>query len=118
MTTTLFCLPHAGGSSSTYLTWKRFLPQHIVLRPIELPGRFSRIIRIQRKLFFFDVILLASRALILISGGMYLSAGYTILLFSTVSAFMNIAFIIIVGFLLMRKEGQVGFNLAMDDVKE
>jgi surfactin synthase thioesterase subunit len=42
-TTTLFCLPHAGGSSSTYLTWKRFMPQHIVLRPIELPGRGKRI---------------------------------------------------------------------------
>ena len=41
--TTLFCLPHAGASSSSYLMWKRLLPHHVVVRPVELAGRGKRI---------------------------------------------------------------------------
>jgi len=65
---------------------------------------FARIIRIQRKLFFFQLIVLIVRSLVLIFGGMYLLALQTVMLFSLVSALMNIIFIGIVGYILMRKE--------------
>lgn len=38
----LFCLPCAGGSASSYLRWRRLLPAHIQVLPLELPGRGSR----------------------------------------------------------------------------
>lgn len=71
---------------------------------------FARIIRIQRKLFYFDLLLLILRGSILIAGGMYLSAGFTIFLFSAVSACMNVVFIIIVGSILRRKLVEVNAN--------
>jgi medium-chain acyl-[acyl-carrier-protein] hydrolase len=39
---TLFCLPHAGASSSIYLSWRRRLSDNIELFPIELKGRGVR----------------------------------------------------------------------------
>ena len=71
---------------------------------------FARIIRIQQQMFVFDLVLLAARALVLFVGGMYLSAVYTILLISLVGAIMNIVFIVIVGFILMRKEGDIDWK--------
>jgi lipopolysaccharide exporter len=79
---------------------------------------FARIIRIQRKMFFYDLTLLSARALVLFWGGMYLSAVHTILLISIIGAVMNIIFIVIVGFVLMRKEGSNQLNLVMSDIKE
>ncbi|MFP8962482.1 thioesterase II family protein [Streptomyces nanhaiensis] len=39
----LFCLPYAGGSAvRVYHDWPAELPGHIELRPLELPGRGSR----------------------------------------------------------------------------
>jgi medium-chain acyl-[acyl-carrier-protein] hydrolase len=38
----LVCLPYAGGSSATYLTWKKLLAPGIELVPVELAGRRSR----------------------------------------------------------------------------
>ena len=38
----LYCLPHAGGSASTYLNWGKFLGQDIELVSIELAGRGKR----------------------------------------------------------------------------
>ena len=67
---------------------------------------FARIIRIQQKMFVYDLILLAARTMVLFAGGMYLSAVYTIMLLSLVGAIMNIIFIVIVGFILMRSEGE------------
>lgn len=66
---------------------------------------FVRIIRMQRTAFLFDVAVLASRALALIVGGTYLTESHTIMLFSVVGAMMNIIFIVMVGFAIMRKEG-------------
>lgn len=40
----IFCLPHAGGSASVYLKWKKYLNKNIELVPIELSGRGSRMI--------------------------------------------------------------------------
>ncbi len=72
---------------------------------------FARIIRIQRKLFFFDLFVLTTRAIVLIAGGMYLSAVDTILLISIAGAILNILLIIIVGFILMRKERNTEFDV-------
>lgn len=40
---TLLCLPCAGARATMYLRWKRLLPSWITVRPIELPGRGSRV---------------------------------------------------------------------------
>ena len=79
---------------------------------------FARIIRMQRKLFFFDLAVLATRASVLIAGGLYLSASYTIMLFSLVGAIMNVIFIFIIGFALMKKEGDTGLKEILIGLKE
>ncbi|AQR70300.1 hypothetical protein BZG29_19770 [Janthinobacterium sp. LM6] len=38
----LFCLPYAGGSSSTYLNWQKNLDAHVELVCVEPPGRGTR----------------------------------------------------------------------------
>jgi medium-chain acyl-[acyl-carrier-protein] hydrolase len=43
MTTTLFCIPHAGGSALSYAAAGRFFPESTVVLPLELPGRGSRV---------------------------------------------------------------------------
>lgn len=40
--TTLFCIPHAGGSGQYFAKFGGFFPQNIVVRPLELPGRGRR----------------------------------------------------------------------------
>ena len=97
----------------------RYLTVWLLFMFCNLPSvLFARVIRIQRKMFFFDLALLSSRAMVLILGGIYLSALHTIMLFSLLSAVMNIVFIVIVGFVLMRKEGEAGLNSILDDIKE
>ncbi|MEU7184192.1 MULTISPECIES: thioesterase II family protein [Streptomyces] len=39
----LFCLPYAGASASIYLPWSRHLGRSVIVTPVELPGRGSRI---------------------------------------------------------------------------
>lgn len=41
-TVDLFCLTYAGGSSAVYRDWERIFPSWISLRPIEYPGRGTR----------------------------------------------------------------------------
>ncbi len=43
MKTNLYVLPYAGGSSTLYMKWARYLNKDIELIPIELPGRGKRI---------------------------------------------------------------------------
>jgi medium-chain acyl-[acyl-carrier-protein] hydrolase len=38
----LFCIPHAGASSSMYLKWEEFLYSQVELRQVELAGRGKR----------------------------------------------------------------------------
>lgn len=38
----LFCLPHAGGSALAYRRWDTRTPSHVLVRPVELPGRGTR----------------------------------------------------------------------------
>lgn len=40
--TRLFCLPYAGGSARVFDGWRRHLPDHVELCPLELPGRGLR----------------------------------------------------------------------------
>ncbi|MBA3754871.1 MAG: thioesterase [Nitrosomonas sp.] len=40
---TLFCLPCAGARATMYLRWKKLLPSWITIKPVELPGRGSRV---------------------------------------------------------------------------
>ena len=79
---------------------------------------FSRIIRMQRQMFFYNQALLAVRALVLVLGGMYLPATHTITLFSVVGAIMNAIFILVIGFALMKKEGDMALKEILNDVKE
>ncbi|PKF77853.1 thioesterase [Vibrio sp. vnigr-6D03] len=39
----LFCLPYAGGSSAVFSKWDAMFPDWISVRPVELPGRGSRL---------------------------------------------------------------------------
>jgi surfactin synthase thioesterase subunit/glycosyltransferase involved in cell wall biosynthesis len=39
----LFAFPHAGGGASGFYSWSRWLPAHIAVCPVRLPGRESRI---------------------------------------------------------------------------
>lgn len=39
----LFCLPHAGGTSSVYEPWRALLAPRIEVVPVELPGRGRRL---------------------------------------------------------------------------
>lgn len=39
---TLFCFPCSGASAAGYLRWRRFVPNWLNIRPVELPGRGSR----------------------------------------------------------------------------
>lgn len=59
---------------------------------------FARLIRIQKTVFFYDMVLLAARASILVIGGIYFTALQSIALFSLVGAIMNFLLIILVGF--------------------
>jgi lipopolysaccharide exporter len=79
---------------------------------------FARIIRMQRKLFFFDLLVLASRALVLVLGGIYLQAPTTILMFSIVGAIMNLSFVFMVGIALSKSEGESSFRELVGRLKE
>lgn len=94
----------AGEFAGSLIIWLIFLFCNL---PSVL---FARILRLQRRLFFFDIFLLTARTMVLVIGGIYLTASKTILLFSLIGATMNIIFIIIIGYVLMKKEGISTWN--------
>jgi lipopolysaccharide exporter len=102
----------AGEFARSLVLWMMFMFCNL---PAVL---FARIIRIQRKMFFFDVLLLSARATVLFAGGTYLSAVYTIMLISLVGAIMNIIFIIIIGSALMKKEDDTFWKGFMSSIIE
>jgi O-antigen/teichoic acid export membrane protein len=69
---------------------------------------FARLIRIQRALFLFNVLLLMVRVLALVVGGRYLTPLQTVALFSVVGAAMNLGLILLVGRALLKQESQLG----------
>ncbi|MDD1777383.1 MAG: oligosaccharide flippase family protein [Candidatus Helarchaeota archaeon] len=102
----------AGVFARSLILW-------LIFKFCNLPAiLFCRIIRMQRKMFFFDFILLVARALVLTLGGMHLPASYTIMLFSLVGAIMNFIYIFIIGFALSRKEGNITIKEILNDLKE
>ena len=77
---------------------------------------FAKIIRMQRFVFFYDLCLLAARALALVLGGLYLNALQTIWLFSLVGATMNLFLILMVGYAVMKKEGHANWRCIRDSL--
>ena len=71
---------------------------------------FARLIRIQRTVFIYDLVMLAARILALVLGGLYLSASQSVLAFALVGAVMNGILILIVGHAVMKSEGAVDWN--------
>lgn len=65
---------------------------------------FAKIIRIQRFVFFYDLVLLIVRSLTLVLSSIYMSALHTVMLFSLVGAIMNAIFILWVGYSVRKKE--------------
>lgn len=65
---------------------------------------FARLIRVQRMVFLYDLVLLFLRTIALILGGLYLNALHTIILFSVVGAAMNGILIFLVGNIVMKRE--------------
>jgi O-antigen/teichoic acid export membrane protein len=97
----------------------RSLVLWLMLMLCNLPANlFSRVVRIQRQMFFFDLTVLALRTLALIAGGLYLSASSTVMLFSLVGAVMNILYIFIIGVVLRRKEGELAWKEVLNGLKE
>ena len=94
----------AGEFARSLMLWMMFMFCNV---PAVL---FARIIRIQDKMFIFDFIVLLSRAIVLFLGGKYLSAIHTIFFISLVGALLNIIFIFIVGYILMRRESSMNLN--------
>ncbi|WP_435550557.1 oligosaccharide flippase family protein [Desulfobacterium sp. N47] len=88
----------AGDLSKYLILWMMFVFCNI---PAVL---FARLIRIQRIVFFYDLVLLVIRIFTLILGGLYLSSLHTVMLFSFVSAVMNLILILLVGYIVIRKE--------------
>lgn len=39
----LLCFSHAGGSSTNFQDWPAFLPESVEVRPVQLPGRGTRL---------------------------------------------------------------------------
>ena len=71
---------------------------------------FAKIIRIQRFVFFFDIVLLSLISVVLLLGGIFLSALQTIMLFALVSSILNTIFIFKVGHVVMKKEGPANWR--------
>jgi len=76
---------------------------------------FARIIRIQRFVFFYDLVLLALRTATLVLGGMYLKVTQTVMVFAIVGAAMNIFLIYFVGRQVAKKEGRIDL-LSLKDI--
>ena len=75
---------------------------------------FARIIRIQRFVFFYDIVLLAARSSALVLGGIYLNAGQTVMMFALVGAIMNAFLIFRVGRAVLKNEGA----LVLDSLRD
>lgn len=76
--------------------------------------KFAQVIRIQRSVLFFDLVVLSARTVVLILGGLYLSALQTIWLLSIVGATMNAILIFFVGFVVFKKEGYTNLGCIID----
>ncbi len=94
----------AGDFARSLVIWTMFIFCNL---PAVL---FARLIRIQRRVFFYDLFLLAMRLSSLVLGGLFLSAGHTIIVFSVVGGTMNLFLILMVGHAILKKEGHVNWE--------
>jgi O-antigen/teichoic acid export membrane protein len=78
----------------------------------------SRIARMQRQMFLFNVSVLAIRTVALVVGGLYLSAALSVLLFSVAGAILNIVFILIIGAALRKMEGRTSWKDILAGLRE
>ncbi len=88
-----------AGEYARYLTlwmWIVFANAPAVL--------FARLVRLQRQVFFLDLLTLSSRFLVLLLGGLYLAPLPTVAWFSVVGAVMNGLLILYVGHTIRRRE--------------
>jgi lipopolysaccharide exporter len=102
----------AGEFATSLIIWLMF---YFCNLPAVL---FAKIIRIQRTIFFYDLVLLGARASALILGGLYLRAWQTIALFSLVGAVMNLFLILLVGHAVLRAEGHTSLKRIRDYMRE
>ncbi|MGD0275167.1 MAG: oligosaccharide flippase family protein [Syntrophales bacterium] len=79
---------------------------------------FARLIRIQRTVFLYDLVLLAGRLSVLLLGGLFLTALQTITLFSLLGAIMNLYLIFLVGYNVVKKEGHSNWVNIRDALME
>jgi lipopolysaccharide exporter len=100
----------AGIFARGLILWLLFMFCNL---PADLCGKIARM---QRKMFFFNVAVLVVRTLALVGGGLYLSAASTVMLFSVVSAVLNVAFIAMIGFALKKREGEAAWKEILADV--
>lgn len=76
---------------------------------------FSRIIRIQRFVFFYDIVLLIARITTLVIGGLYLKLTQTVMAFALIGALMNLFLIYSVGRQIAKKES-FDHNLSIKEI--
>ncbi|MCI4444844.1 MAG: oligosaccharide flippase family protein [Candidatus Aminicenantes bacterium] len=76
---------------------------------------FSRIIRVQRFVFFYDIVLLVARTATLVFGGIYLKLTQTVMAFAVVGALMNLFLIYSVGQKIAKKEKIID-SLSLKDI--
>lgn len=79
---------------------------------------FSRVVRAQRQMFFFDITVLVLRTAALVVGGLYLTAPSTVLLYSLAGTAMNIVYITVIYLILKRREGRISWKEVLTDLKE
>ncbi|MCJ7616440.1 MAG: oligosaccharide flippase family protein, partial [Desulfobacterales bacterium] len=104
----------AGKFAQSLVLWLTFMFCNVP------SGLFARILRLQRRLFIFDLAILAMRTLVLFLGGVYLSATKTIFIFSVVVAIMNLIYIVmngIIGIIYRRRIAQTGKGIEHFDLK-
>jgi len=108
-----------GGQWHTAGVFARSLVLWLLFSFCNLPADlFTRIIRMQRRMFFFYQVVLIARALALIIGGMYLPASQTVLLFSLIGAVMNVVYITIIGFALVKMEGDTALKDILNGMRK
>ena len=100
----------AGAFARSLIVWLSFAFCNLPA------GIFGRLIRIQRRLFFYDVGLLVARGVAMGLGGLYLTASETVFAFSLVGAGMNVFLILLVGRAVLRREGHERLNTAWQDL--
>lgn len=71
----------------------------------------TKILRMLRFTFLFEIVVLGGRCLLLVLGGMYLTVGHTVVAFSIMGALMEGILIFWVGYTLIKKEESLNWQV-------